>query len=199
MIDAYILGIVWSISSVNPDGRIVFRHKEKYFIQCLQEYFGGTIYKQQARTDTQYVLKFKRDDLLLELNEYDYSNRNNDQRIIPIIADDIFLQAYLEIHSKVDWQTAYSNNGKRKYKKVRIRVYGNSDLIDGINKLMHDFIGVELKSPQRCTNDTTKYLSYGSQKEIEMICNKFICVEKRFIEYWDKINRMIWEYNNIKY
>ena len=55
MINTYILGIVWSISSINPDGKIVFRHKEKYFLQCLQEKFGGTIYEQQSRTNKQYV------------------------------------------------------------------------------------------------------------------------------------------------
>lgn len=196
MIDTYMLGIIWSISTINPDGRIVFRHKEKYFLQCLQSKFGGTIYEQESRTDKQYVLKFKNNELLNELNKLGYSNRNSNERIIPICADAKFLQAYLEIHSNVDWQTAYSNNGKRKYKKVRIRIYGNSMLIDGINKLMQDVIGVELKSPQKCTNDTTKYLSYGSQKEIDMICDKFIGEDKRFIEYWDKVSSMIIEYNN---
>ena len=199
MIDMYILGIVWSISSINSDERIVFRHKEKYFLQCLQSYFGGTIYEQEARTDKQYVLKFKRDDLLLELNEFGYSSRNSNNRIVPIIADKKFLQAYLEIHSKADWQTAYSNNRKRKYKKVRIRVYGNSGLINGINILMRDIIGVELKTPQKCHNEKTMYLSYGSQAEIDIICNAFINEDIRYIEYWDKISSMINEYNSFKY
>jgi hypothetical protein len=199
MINTYILGIVWSISSINPDSRIVFRHKEKYFIQCLQKVFGGSIYEQDSRTDKQYVLKFKRDTLLNELNELGYSNRNSDKRIIPTIADKKFLQAYLEIHSKVDWQTAYTGNKKRKYKKVRIRVYGNKLLLEGINLLMHDIIRVELKTVQNCKNDTTGYISYGSQDEINMICDAFINEELRFIPYWDKISSMINEHNNSKY
>jgi hypothetical protein len=199
MINAYILGIVWSISTINSDGRIVFRHKEKYFIQCLQSELGGSIYEQESRTDKQYVLKFKRDELLSELNIYGYSSRNSDKRILPIIADKKFLQAYLEIHSKVDWQTAYTGNKKRKYKKVRIRVYGNKLLLEGINQLMHDIIRVELKTIQNCNNDTTGYISYGSQEEVNMICDAFINEEQRFIPYWDKISSMINEYNNSKY
>lgn len=195
MIDTYILGIIWSISSINTDGRIVFRHKERYFIQCLQEYFGGTIYEQEARTGTQHVLKLNNSSLLFELDECGYSSRNSDERILPKIADTKFLQSYLEIHSSADWQTAYKN--KRKYKKVRIRVYGNEILIDGINYLMKDIIGVKLKSPQKCANETTKYLSYGSQEEINMIYDKFTNETNKFSDYWNKLDKMINEYNSV--
>ncbi len=52
----YVLGIIFGIGSI-AEGRIIFRHKNRYFLEQIQAVCGNTIYEQKNKEKTQYVLK----------------------------------------------------------------------------------------------------------------------------------------------
>ena len=190
---SYQKGILWNISSINPDGRIVLRHSERYFLDAIGH--SNTIYEQDGNSGKpQYVLKFKDKQILDELINIGYTPRNSDIRHLPQDVDKAFIQACIELHGYCDWQTAYRRNGD-KYRKVRLRIYGNKMLISQLNIAMAEFIGVTLKTPQVVTNKTY-FLSYTSQDEIEHICAYFESEPIRYSKLWDKMRDMINQYNN---
>lgn len=175
--EQYVLGIIWGVSSL-CDERFVFRHKDKYFIELLQNIFGGNIYCQKARTDMQYVLKLRTSQsitLLAKLKELGYTHRNSDSRRLPTGANKEFIKAYLELHSCIDF---HKNN------KTRLRVYGNVILIEEFNNLISSILDICSKKPQIITVKT-HYLSYASQSELQSIYDEFANDEIKNCTYWE--------------
>ncbi|WMC91239.1 hypothetical protein [Kineothrix sp. MB12-C1] len=194
--DNYSLGILWGCGNFS-ENRMIIRHSEKYFLEKIQEIVGRTIYEQVGTSDRkQYVLKFRMEES--ELREMGWSPRNADERHIPVSADAEFLRAYLEMHSSVDWQTAYyGRNRSRKYKKVRLRVFGNIYLIDELNELISRVCGTTIKTPQRTVGKTTMYLSICNQEEIAQIYD-MLCKHPCYEPYWEKYFNMMQEYARSK-
>ena len=183
----YQKGILWGISTINNDNRIVVRHKNRYFIDALG--IDNSVYEQNGHTDIQYVLKFRDKNILNELIKNGYAARNSDERCIPHDADIEFIQAWIELHGSCDWQKT------KRGRKVRLRIYGNKLLISQLNQLMSQLLDVSEKTPQKIT-DKTYMLSFGSQDEIDHICSRFETETIRCDEFWDKLRAMIIEYNN---
>lgn len=187
--NTYLLGIIWSVSSINSDGRIVFRHKERYFLEQIQKEYDKTIYQSESLTGIQYVLKFKNNELLNLLYENGYTARNSEIRNLPVPADREFLKAYLEIHSSLDYQTTHSRNSG-KGKKPRLRIYGNKYIIGGINTLIGSIFGFPLKTPQRIT-EKTYYLSFANRKELTEIFAEYRRDGIKFEPYWRKFEEIL--------
>lgn len=115
-------------------------------MDILQGEFGRTIYGQQSYTNEQYVLKIRNQNLIDYLYNLGYSRRNDDERYLSKCADRDFIKAYIEIHSSINWQIVYTNTTERiKYHIVRMRIYGNKELINELNILMHNIIGTSIK------------------------------------------------------
>lgn len=191
-ISHYDLGIIWAVGSYNENGRFSFRHKEKHFINRLNGYFTNTIYQQKRsknKIDEQYVLKTK------NLNVYDlynigWSERNSDIRDIPNLPNlsdyKDFLRAYIELHSTLDYSTRHKNNGD-KYKALRLRIYGNTNLMDSVNKLLSREVRVGIKTIQTLSNHKTSIIYYTSFLEIQNIFN-YLYGEPNFNNFWEDIN-----------
>lgn len=157
------MGIIWGIGGF-AEGRFILRHKDKYFLE--QMHLPNTIYSQiTARGKMQYVLKTKG---VTPADIPGWSARNASERNVPILDDyRDFLRAYIELHGCLDYCIAYTREkSKHKYKKLRLRIYGNNILIQSINAILHENCFVGLKSIQKTANDTTKYISYTSYNEL---------------------------------
>lgn len=183
--NSYQLGIIWSIGSYNDiDNRITFRHKNKYFLEQL--YIDkNTIFPQQARTDIQYVLKTFIN--INQLKDLGWTERNSVQRDLPILEDyKDFIRAYLEIHSAFSWQTSYLRN-KRKYYRVRLRIFGNYILIESINNLLAELKIIEKKKVQDTHNDTTAYIQLTSLEELNRLFD-YIDKTPKCLEFWNEVD-----------
>lgn len=186
--NTYQLGILWGCGSY-VEGKIVLRHKERYFLEQIQPIVGNQIYRQNGRTADQYVLKFRYD--ISELEAIRYTRRNDSIRILPECADVYFLQAYLELHGRFDLQTAYSGSKtrRRKYYKKRLRVFGNYYILQGINVLLAQYCGCTEKTIQKIkASDKTCYLAYINQTEIADIIQTFGRNNPCFAPLWNHYN-----------
>ena len=162
----YQIGIIWSISSY-AEGRIILRHKERYFLDVINKSVGNTIYSQRSRTNIQYVLKIHLP--LSDLEDIGYTSHNSNIRITPKFAGLDFFKAYLEIHSKLDSHVIKIKGYT--YTRKRLRVYGNYYILEDLNYFLASH-GLNKKKIQSI-NDETMYLSYANQKELSEIYNLF--------------------------
>lgn len=183
----YILGIMFGIGSI-AEGRIIFRHKDRYFLEQIQIACGNTMYKQEKKGKPQYVLKTREFDID-ELKQYGWEERNAEQRNIPTMDDySDFLRAYIELHGSFDYSTRYMRKDKKeKYKGLRLRIYGNYIIINSINNILHRYVKVNSKTPQLNMNGKTATLYYTSFKEIDTIVN-YISGTPCFEELWEDVD-----------
>ncbi|MEY8763319.1 MULTISPECIES: hypothetical protein [Clostridium] len=99
-----------------------------------------------------------------------------------------FLQAYIELHGRLDYSTRYMSKNKReRYRGLRLRIYGNYIIINSINNILHRYIKVSLKTPQLNINKKTAILYYTSFKEIDAIIN-YISGTPCFLEFWQDVD-----------
>ena len=96
----YDKGIFWGLGSfVDSDGRFIFRHRQRYFIDRMKYYVHNEIYTQKNKGKVQYVLKTSDVDINSFI-EHGWTERNAEQRNVPILdyyKD--FLRGYIELHS----------------------------------------------------------------------------------------------------
>ena len=191
-ISQYDIGIIWSLVSLTEDNRICFRHNQKYFIESLTKYFKNNIYLQQrskTKPDIQYVLKTNQLDIP-SLMEYGWTERNSNIRNIPIMSDyKDFLRAYIEIHGVLNYAIRYRKD-KTKYKKLRLRIYGNINLIKSINQILSINTSVTIKSLEILKNSKTSILNYQLLDEIKSIF-LYLQGQPYCKEYWDDINEKL--------
>lgn len=185
--DNYILGIIFSIGSIS-EGRLIFRHKCKYFLEQIQVLCKNKIYEQDGRTGMQYVLKTRYFNID-ELRSIGWTDRNSSVRYLPVLNSyKDFLRAYIELHSTLDYCTKYRYKYKKeKYKALRLRIYGNKEFIEGINSILNVKARVGLKSPQILHNDKTAYIAYTALEEIQSIFT-YIKGKLYCTEFWDAIH-----------
>ena len=163
----YQLGIIFSIGSYNKeDGRITFRHKDSYFLEQLQTLFPNNIYTQEVHSGKQYAMKSHVN--IETLASINWNARNSYIRELPILENyKDFLRAYLEIHSRFDYCTTYSKN--KKYYRLRLRIYGNFNIIENINSILSVEVKVKKKSIYTTSNKKTSVLCYTNLEEIKEI------------------------------
>lgn len=189
-VSKYQLGILWGIGSyVESENLICFRHKERYFLEQIEDLCNFEIYP----SNDSFVLKtnlIKIEDLY----NLGWSMRNSDQRNIPVLNNlndyKDFLRAYFELHSCTHWQTTYTRK-KDKYYRFSIRIFGNYILMESISNLLNELIEITKKKPQLVHNYKTTYLVYSSYAELEKIFN-YLSGEPYFEKYWIEMdNNMI--------
>ena len=185
-VSIYDLGIIWSLGSYVEERRFSFRHKEKYFLECLNKYFNNTIYEQERKGESsgrQFVLKVTGLNMD-QLYEMGWTERNSDIRNIPELVDSKgFLRAYIEIHSALDYSTRHKRDSS-KYKSLRLRIYGNVALVEDINNILNKNASVGIKKVQNLKNKKTSILNYTSLEEIRKIYD-YLCGEPCFDLFWD--------------
>lgn len=179
----YQIGILWAISSY-AEGRLVLRHKDRYFLDAINKSVGNTIYSQRSRTDIQYVLKIRLP--LPDLENIGYTSRNSDIRITPEFAELDFFKAYLEIHSKADSHLVKTKGYV--YTRKRLRVYGSYYILERLNYFLVSY-GLNEKKIQS-VNDKTMYLSYANQKELLKIYDLFF-QDPCNVSFWDNYKNII--------
>ena len=165
----YQLGIFWSIASISGQTTTI-RHNDNYYLEEISKVLDNKIYCQIVKNKSQYVLK----STIVDIDSFKANNwteRNSKERELPKLESyEDFLRAYIEIHSCLDYSTRYRKKPKKeKYKGLRLRIYGNWKLINNINSIFNKELGLKPKSPQKTQNDTTKYISFASQGEINQI------------------------------
>lgn len=171
-INSYQLGIIWAIGSYT-DGYMVFRHKDKYFLEQLQPLFQNKnkIYTQVHKGNAQYILKSAKFDIE-HLQKLGWENRLSENRALPILKDYTdFLRAYIECHGVFDYCTTYSS--ERKYYRLRFRLYGNLFLVEQIENILNKDFGFTPKKVQVLHNKKSGYIAYTSLEEIERLVKTF--------------------------
>ena len=190
-ISNYDLGIVWALGSKIEQSKFSFRHKEKYFIERLSLVFGNNVYSQKRvkdKSDVQFVLKPKLN--ADELYSLGWSARNSEERELPILSDyKDFLRAYLEVHSSLDYSSRRRRSGGQ-YKSLRLRIYGNANIIAGINQIFSQEINVAIKKIQVLKNQKTAILYYHSLAEIQEIFD-YIKGQPNFLKFWENVNEKL--------
>lgn len=160
---AYVLGILWGISTASEDGYLV-RHRDRWYVDTVREYLGITARPQRSRsrTDVQWRLKISRAEdvqvLRSILEHYGWTPRKAPERPYPKgqIDDRGFIRAWVELHSCADT----TRTGKRRAPAPRLRIYGNRLLLEEINLLISAGANVRPRKLQRTQNETTAALCY---------------------------------------
>lgn len=165
MFTTYQLGIL-RYCSVYSDGKIVVKSKYRYFLEQLQPALSLGIYQSNTRTGKLYYMK----------GAFAYN--------LPEYEDDIFFaQVYLELHGSFDYISG-------KYKKVRLRIYGNFSTIYSINKI----IAIHFYFPQKAIQHAGKSrycLYFTGHKELSIMCDFFMSQELCFLDFWRKGIKML--------
>lgn len=190
----YDLGIIWALGSNTDINRFSFRHKERYFLERLSPYFNNKIYHQnrtKKSDDMQYVLKVSGVDLQY-LHDMGWTKRTADRRNLPELPDyRDFLRAYIEIHSSLDYSTRYSREKQRyKYRSLRLRIYGNVNLNESINRILAQEARCTFKSVQVLSNGKTSILNYTSAREIEDIFS-YLHDTPSFEKFWEDVRHKL--------
>lgn len=189
-ISNYDLGIIWALGSKIEQNKFSFRHKEKYFIERLSLVFGNNVYSQKRvkdKSDVQFVLKPKLN--ADELYSLGWSARNSEERDLPALNDyKDFLRSYVEVHSSLDYSSRRKRNGEQ-YKSLRLRIYGNINIIAGINQIFSQKV-VAPKKIQILSNNKTALLYYHSLAEIEKIF-EYIKGQPNFPKFWENVNEKL--------
>ena len=189
-ISIYDMGILWSIGSKISDSCFLLRHKDRYFLDRIKKYCSNTVYSQKrvkGKDDIQYVLKIYDVDFDF-LYKIGWTNRWSDARSLPALTDYAdFLRAFLELHSCLDYSTRYSGWTGKKWKALRLRIYGNYDLISDINKVLYQYVNTTLKKVGTLHNDKSAVLTFTSLKEINMIYD-YVFDSPFFKPYWDDVD-----------
>ncbi len=186
----YELGIFWAIGScVREEDAVTFKDRRKYFVEKMESITDSNMYERTtSKNKTQYVLK----SYIFDIDSFlknGWTERKAQIRNVPYLDDyKDFLRAYIELHSSMDYSIRYSRNKKRKWKALRLKIYGNWQLIDSINSILNANVGVTSKTPQKTANETTKVLNYTSLKEIESIFNWLTDSKEYHGEYWDLVD-----------
>ena len=154
-ISKYQLGIIWSIGAyIESEKRMVFRHKDKYFLEQLKNLTENNIYFQSTIEKEYYVLKMPEIDKKY-LADLGWTDRNRDIRYLPLLNDyRDFLRAYIELHSSLDY-----NKRGHNIRRLRFRIYGNQTLIEELNQIIATSCNVKIKAPQIIHNDKTTYFT----------------------------------------
>lgn len=165
MFSTYQLGIL-RCCSVYSDGKIVVKSKYRYFLEQLQPALSLGIYQSNTRTGKLYYMK----------GSFAYN--------LPEYEDDIFFaQVYLELHGSFDYISG-------KYKKVRLRIYGNFSTIYSINKI----IAIHFYFPQKTIQHAGKSrycLYFTGHKELSIMCDFFMSQDPCFLDFWRKGIKML--------
>lgn len=187
----YQLGILFGCGSIvteKGDEVLVIRHKDKYFLEQVQNLFiGNKLGYRKHNNKEYYILKSKAFDYE-SLFKIGYKARNDSQRYLPILDKyNDFLRAYIELHGCWDYCTTHKRN-KEKYYRLRLRIYGNYFLIDEINRILSEEVGVKFKSIQMVkSNNTTSYIAYTSLEEIYAI-RKYLDNTPCNESYWNDVD-----------
>lgn len=189
----YDLGIFWGVGSYT-DGRMVFRHKDRYFIDRIGLYLNNINYEQvSSKSIIQYVLKTSQIDIK-SFAENGWTSRNSDTRDLPILENyKDFLRAYIELHGCFKYTLRYKRKPKKDpYKKLAFIIYGNYKMLTSINQILSCISGVNLKTVQLLYNGKTASLNYASLSEINSILT---------ILYDEPCNKVFWgsSFDNLKY
>jgi DNA-binding CsgD family transcriptional regulator len=181
-ISPYLLGIIWGLGRYSEEGAMFFRHSNRYFLEQLQNLCDNEITEGYSRTGTQYKLKSVLFDID-QLKQIGWTERNADERDIPKLIDyKDFLRSYIEIHGYL------SEN--RNNKGLRLRIYGNIELIQSINEILSNNAKVRIKRLTISKNEKTAALSYQLINEIQSIFS-YISGEPKYIEYWQAIEEKL--------
>jgi len=160
---AYILGILWGITSYSGEGYWV-RHRDKWYIDTVREHLGISAagHQSYSGTGSQYRLKITRAADLASvkavLEAHGWQSRKSPQRPYPCgpVNDRGFVRAWVELHASADVARA----GRQRLPVSRLRIYGNRLLMKGINRVISAGAGVPLRTPQKTANETTVALFY---------------------------------------
>jgi len=153
MIDDYSRGIIWAtayLAKENGKQYIFARNLDKWPIEYLANKAGANAYKDKK---SKHCVKCRKITETPALDE--------------IVNKSDFLRAYIEIHGVLDLWT-----NKEKKKKLRLRIYGNIEIINYIN----NNLPAGRKKIQHIRNivdknyiGETEALYYQSQTEIPII------------------------------
>lgn len=186
----YQLGILFACGSITNEKNnkiLVIRHKNKYFLEQLQNLFDNKIGYRQTQDKNYYILKTKAFDFD-SLENINHKSRNAKLRYLPILDNyKDFLRAYIELHACWDYCVNYTKR-KEKYYRLRLRIYGNFNLISEINQVLNQEASVKIKSIQSVKhNDTTSYIAYTSVSELYSI-RKYLEDEPCNQPYWNDVD-----------
>lgn len=187
---SYQLGIIFGCGSFiteNGTKRFVARHKDRYFLEQIENLFcNNKIGFREIGNKRYYILKSSKFDYdsLIAMN---YRSRNNNERYLPVLEDyKDFLRAYVELHGSWDYCTSYKK--RQKYYRLRLRIFGNQSIINEINQVFRDEVGVGLKSLQGVKiNNTTSYIAYTSLSELQAI-RDYLYDIPYFEKYWHDVD-----------
>jgi hypothetical protein len=168
---------------------MIFRHKDKYFVDYIAKQYNNTPYQQRSRTDIQWITKTRQIDIDSLVN-LGWTPRNADKRYLPSISDlNSFLRAYIEVHGKLGYCTAYNRKGE-KYYKLRLRIYGNKNLLIQIAQCISSKIQSEVSSIEKTTADKSGILNYTKYEDIQNIFN-LVSGLPQHVAFWQNIDEMM--------
>lgn len=145
---AYVLGVLWGTASLGSGGVFWVRHRDRWYPQVVKDWLGITagIHQTSSKTGRQHRLKVSRaaDVAALEniFARHGWSPRNAPRRPYPAggVDDRGFIRAWAELHASYDTVAA----GRRRVLLPRLRIYGNYELLDEINRVLAAACGAVL-------------------------------------------------------
>jgi hypothetical protein len=98
----------------------------------------------------------------------------------------------MELHATFSFQIRYKDkkNKEGKYYCTRLRIYGNTKLIEQINEILSLKVGISKHSLQPAPNEKTFYLQLTSLEEIRKIV-EYIDSSPRSPEWWELTEQYI--------
>ncbi len=188
-LDDYGLGIIWATATISGK-RLLVRNEDRHFADYLAIQNGGKVFQlHHSRNDTvMYCLKLTRRIQKYALS-YGFAGRSDADRIFPSVQDPFsFARAIIQCHSSLDYAIKINRRGTS-YPALRLRIFGALRVIEGINRVLHDYVGTGLKTPQLWHGIYTLY--YQASSEVYNICAAVVQSEPYSLRFSALFNRVI--------
>lgn len=176
---SYQLGILYCIGNYTEKNyTITFGSRDQYYIEQINNLFKSEPYMKNNR----YILKTLATEKVLE--RLNYNEEKECFYDLPDVKDiKEFIRAYLELHATA--RIIFSDN--KKYKSLRVRIYGVEPTIGKIINIMTENIGLTQKTftCNKSKNPNWKYVSYQDAEEVKKIFDYFTKDLHELNEYWE--------------
>lgn len=191
----YQLGIIFSLYSFkSKENKVIFSHRDKYFLEQIQPLFIGNIEKYIVKPSGNIRYRLITRPFAF-LKQYFESSELLEKNLttLPKLKDyHDFLRAYIEINGVLYFKYYYRKDINTCEFKHRLRFIQQKDVIEQIKeKLMID-IGININATTKMHKNSNRVaILITKMDSLKKIYNKYKDDKENFKNFWDKFSKCL--------
>lgn len=186
----YILALIWYNATTSRDA-ILIRNTDPYVSRTVAEYLRGSVWesKRNAKTPT-CIFKAHSPALAQALREIGFSGRSDSDRMAPPVDPLLAAQAFTETHGSLLFALRYSRRDsldkQYAYYVPRLDVSGAVAIVQSYVDTLHGMGIIPRRRLSPAANETSREISFTSQKQLIGIGNALSASTPRHDVFWSR-------------